>query len=149
MEFSTEEQNQINLERSRALQDKFQQENQAQQPEEPGIKRMGWGVFIIGFVLILLQVAIVDLSAATFFLYVLGWLLGAILSVLLYFLKRPYKKSMKEASWMMDIILAGNLIPFIDILMDIFPIGVIVWIYVFIKSRSKTIQKIAHKAHLS
>ena len=114
-------------------------EREAEGNQEPEVNRMGWGIFAIGLGLTLLQAVIVDASAVSVVLYILGWLAGVAISAILWLILRPYKKSMREANVIVNIALVADALPFLDI----FPIDVIALIYAFAKSRSKIVQKVA------
>ncbi|HWA64527.1 MAG TPA: hypothetical protein VG866_01580 [Candidatus Paceibacterota bacterium] len=115
---------------------------------QPAIKRMGWLVFIASFFLILIQLALAwvgTAAAATavgLIVTVICWVADVGISVILFFLTRKYRKSMREARILWDISLVIDAVPFIG---D-FPLDLIALVYAFIKSRSKTIQHIAAKA---
>src|SRR5258708_36504937 len=80
-----------------------------QESEQPEVKKMGWGIFISALSLMLLQTLLVYLGiigAETIILYILGWILGAIISGISWFILRPYKKSMRGAAKVMNWALA-------------------------------------------
>jgi hypothetical protein len=132
---------------------KERQEYQAQQAaqEKEGaseVKRMGWGILIRGILLTLIQLGIswiADAVGATgvgLVVSALCWVAGAGISVILYFLLRPYRDSIKEIRFWINLSLVLNAIPLIDSV----PFDLIGIAYAFAKSRSHIVQKIASYA---
>lgn len=135
----------LNLDQARQeYQAQLQVEQEARE-SEPMIKQMGWGIFSLGIFLIIVQILLAwlaDLAGLTgigLIISVICWVLGALISVILFFLMRPYKDSIKEFKIFYDLSLFFDGIPILDSI----PLDLFTWIYAFIKSRSKIIQKVA------
>ena len=136
----------LNLEQERREYQEQQAIEQAQ--NTPDVKRMGWGVLIGGLLLTLIQVGLswlADATAATGVGLVVSafcWAGGGIISVILYFLLKPYRESIKEIRLWVNLSLVLNAIPFVDSI----PFDVIAISYAFVKSRSHIVQKLASYA---
>ena len=90
------------------------------------LKRMGWGKFLLGLVLIIIQ-AVVDWLGVG----IIGFLVGGPISLILWFMIRPYKKSLGSSYWFLNGSLIADAIPFIDLV----PIDLLFWPMAFYVSR--------------
>ena len=116
---------------------RLEADQEEREPETTGPKKMGFGLLLGALTLALIQLGIEWLT-----LGVLGWILAAPISVLLWFVMRPYTKSLKTAKWVLGSSLVADSFPFVGLI----PIDIIAIIYVFIKSRSAFAEHIANMA---
>jgi hypothetical protein len=107
---------------------------QKPEPEKPPLKRMSVGLLISSLLLTLIQVAVTWFTGDT-----LGLILTIPISIGLYFMLRPYRKSMGQGVW-----LANKLALIFDSVFDFIPIDIVTIIWAFVSSRSKLIQKVTH-----
>ncbi len=124
-------QNQEELQQIRAQE--YFQAQQAAANNQPELKRMGWGIFVLATILIAIQVLLdwftVDIADIFF--------IPALINGCLWLLLRPYRDSMKQAGRWMKWSLVFDSIPILDWI----PIDFICLIWAFAKSRSHRVQQ--------
>lgn len=116
---------------------RLEAEQKEREPETTGPKKMGPGILLFSLALAFIQLGIEWLTLGT-----IGWILGAPISVLLWFMLRPYTKSLKSAKWILGSSLVTDSLPFIGLL----PVDIVAIVYVFIKSRSALVEHLANLA---
>jgi hypothetical protein len=139
---SNEEIIQLNLDRERrayqARELQRQDEKEAEENEEKGRpKQMGWLILIFALALTSIQLGIEWLSLGT-----IGWMLAAPISVVLWFMLRPYTQRIKTAKFILNTSLIVDSLPIIGLL----PVDIVAILYVFVKSRSALAQHLARLA---
>jgi hypothetical protein len=129
----------LNLDQERqAYEAKLEEEQEAREPESTGPKKMGTGVFLFALILTFIQFAVEIPDAG-----LLGWVVAAPISILLWFLLRPYNKSLKSGRWILGSLLAWDAIPFISLI----PVDIFAIIYVYVKSRSAVAEHLENLAN--
>ena len=129
----------LNLDRQRRAYQARQLEAEAEDEQSTAERpnQMGWIVFLIALALTFTQVGIEWLTLGT-----LGWILSAPISVILWFMMRPYTKSLKSAKFIVGTSLVVDSLPLIGLL----PVDIVALLYVFIKSRSALVEHLANLA---
>ena len=143
----TPEQQQEQLESDRAR-DQIKAEKEEQEKQnQPEVKRMGWGIFILTFLLMLIQMGLgwlaiaVGVTIVALIVSFICWVAGAAISGIIWLILRPYRASMKEASLFLKLSLVFDAIPGANSI----PVDVLALIYAFMKSRSKIAQKLSSR----
>lgn len=123
----------LNLDRQRRAYQVRQFESEAEDEESTTEKpnQMGWIVFLAALTLTFVQLGIEWLTLGA-----IGWMLAAPISVILWFMMRPYTKSLKAAKFIVGTSLVIDSLPFIGLL----PVDILAIVYVFTKSRSALAQ---------
>lgn len=108
---------------------RLEAEQEQREPDSTKQPRMmGWGILLFSLFLILIQTGIEWATAGT-----VGWFIGAPISLILWFILKPYRESMKDARRFLDLTLFWTAIPLVDVL----PMDLIGVIFAFIVSRRK------------
>ena len=125
---------QLAIERLRYQQQLAEQAKLAATENQP--PKLGWGVFLLALFLTIIQLGVTWLTGDT-----LGLILTIPISIGLFFMLRPYRKSMGETAWFANIIALV-----FDGLFDFIPFDILTLIWAFLASRNQTLQKLAHTA---
>ncbi|HZZ99618.1 MAG TPA: hypothetical protein VFK07_02845 [Candidatus Paceibacterota bacterium] len=94
-------------------------------PSKP-VKRMGWVIFLLGLILIIVQTFVDWLGVG-----IVGFLIGGPISLILWLMVRPYRKSLGSLYWLLNSSFIIDAIPFLDII----PVDFVFWIAAFFVSR--------------
>ncbi len=129
----------LNLDRQRRAYQARQLESEAEDEQSTAERpnQMGWIVFLIALAFTFTQLGIEAITGGT-----IGFILCAPISVVLWFMMRPYTKSLKAAKFIVGTSLVVDSLPFIGLL----PVDIVAIIYVFVKSRSALAEHLANLA---
>lgn len=124
---------QQNLELTRELERQANQEAEDHGTKDKP-KKMGWVVLFIALTLTFVQLGIEWLT-----LGMIGWILAAPISFILWLMLRSYTKQLEHAKWILNGSLISVSLPFIGLL----PIDILAILYVFVKSRKALVEYLA------